>query len=725
VLRWWGRAVFRVRWLMVAAAMGLVALAVTWGVGVFDRLSSGGFDDPASESVQAADKIAAEFGSRNVDVVALYSSDSTTVDDPAFADAVGATLDEVRQLPEVASVVSWYDTGSANFVSDDRRATYAAVSLRGDTEDAKYDDFEVVEPSLTAPGVSTEIGGLIGFQVAVDEAAERDIMRGEMIALPIVLVLMVFIFRGVVAAAMPLMIGVLAILGAFTVTRLLTGFTDVSTFALNIIILLGLGMAIDYSLLVISRFREELHAGHPPSTAVMRTVATAGRTVLVSGLIIALALFSLLVFPQGFLRSMGFGGMAAVLVAMVGALTVLPAVLGMLGHRINSWRVRLPGRRRAEPVDAVADHGAWARLAHSVMRRPGRYLTAVAVLLAVLSLPILGVQFAGLDNRVLPPGAEVREVSEQLSADFPGVGITQPIETVVTGASPGQVEELVTHIRAVPQVRDAEVSGTSGDVSLITATYPGERAGDAAYDAVRGIRDIPVPEGVEVLVGGRSAGDLDRVASLSDRLPWMGVWMASVIGLVLFLAFGSVLLPIKAVLVNLLSVAASFGVVVWGFQDGNLAGWLNFTTTGFIEPSIPILLLAIVFGLSTDYEVFLLSRVREAWEQTGDSTAAVAIGVQRTGRIITAAALVLSVVVAGFATGEVAFIKMLGIGMIVAVVVDATLVRILLVPATMRLLGRASWWLPGPLARLYRSYGIREKDAEPVETTRPPAPVRS
>lgn len=717
MLNWWGRLVFRGRWLMAAVAIGLVALAASWGVGVFDELSTGGFDDPGSESMQTADLIAAEFGNRDVDVVALYSSDSVTVDDPAFADAVTATLDELRRLPEVAGVTSYYDTGNPRFVSEDQQASYAAISLSSDTEDAKFDDFEVVEPALAAPGLTTEIGGLIGFQVALDEATERDIVRGELIALPIVLVLMVFIFRGVVAATMPLMIGVLAILGALTVARMLTSLTEVSSFALNIIVLLGLGMAIDYSLLVISRFREEVHAGHPRPVAVMRTVATAGRTVLVSGLIIALALSSLLVFPQAFLRSMALGGMAAVLIAMLGTLSVLPAVLGMLGERIDAWQVRLPWRR-PEPVGAVTDHGWWARLAHSVMRRPGRYLVAAAMLLILLSLPITGVRFAGIDDRVLPPGAEAREVSEQLATDFPDVGDTQPIEVVIAGAAPAQVQELVTQIQAIPQVRDAEVAVTSGELSLLTATYPGERAGDAAYDAVRGIRDVAVPDGVELLVGGRSAGDLDRVAALADRLPWMVVWMALVIGLVLFLAFGSVLLPIKAVLMNLVSVAASFGVVVWGFQDGNLAGLLNFTASGFIEPSIPILLFAIVFGLSTDYEVFLLSRVREAWEQTGDSTAAVAIGVQRTGRIITAAALVLSVVVAGFATGEVMLIKMLGIGMIVAIVVDATLVRLLLVPATMRLLGRASWWLPGPLARMHRSYGIREADTEPVVETK-------
>jgi trehalose monomycolate/heme transporter len=727
VLTWWGSVVFKARWFMLAGALALVVAAVAWGAGVFDMLSHGGFDDPDSESVRASERIAEEFGSRDVDVVVVYSSETATVDDPAFEGAVTATLDELRRRPEVAGVVGWYDTGAPTFVSQDRRATYAAITLASPDEDGKFDDFEAVEEAFAAPGLTTQVGGLIGFQDTLDEMAERDIMRGEMFALPVVLLLLVFIFRGVVAAAMPLLIGILAILGAFTATRALASATDVSTFALNIIILLGLGMAIDYSLLVVNRYREELDAGHDRWRAVARTMVTAGRTVLVSGLTIALALSSLLIFPQVFLRSMALGGMAAVIVAMLGSLTVLPALLGMLGHRINAWRVPLPRWRRRRsaaggttPPGAAGEQGAWARLARSVMRRPVLYLVAVGAVLAVLAAPFLGARFAGVDDRVVPPGTEPRVVGERLAAEFPGGGAASPIDVVVAGASPEQLRRLVSEIGALPDVDEAQVVESQGETSLVTASYPGARTGDAAYDAVRAIRDLSLPAGVEVLVGGRSAADLDRIDSLAERLPWMAVWMASVVMVVLFLAFGSVLLPIKAVVMNVISIAASFGVVIWVFQDGHFADLLNFTPTGFIEPSIPILLLAVLFGLSTDYEVFLLSRIREAWLQTGDNTAAIAIGLQRTGRIITAAAVVLAAVVLGFASGEIVFIKMLGLGMVVAIVVDATLVRALLVPATMRLLGRWCWWVPGPLRRLHGRYGIRESDgADPVPGQEP------
>jgi trehalose monomycolate/heme transporter len=411
-----------------------------------------------------------------------------------------------------------------------------------------------------------------------------------------------------------------------------------------------------------------------------------------------------------------------VLVAMIGSLTVLPATLAIVGHRINALRVSLPRRRERDDISATSmPHGAWARLARSVMRRPVIYLAGVLVVLGALAQPFLHAQFGGVDERVMPAGTEARLVIERIAAEFPGRR-TAPIDTYVNGASSAQVNDLIEQIRHVPEVSDAEVVASRGGHTLVSVSYEGTRTGDQAYEAVRAIRDLPTPAGVEVLVGGRSALDVDRLDSLANRLPWVASMMAVATLLLLFLAFGSVLLPIKAVLMNLVSIATSFGAMVWIFQDGHLADWLGFTPTGFIEPTIPILLLVILFGLSTDYEVFLLSRVREAWDETRDSTAAVAMGVQRTGRIITAAALLLIVVVAGFATGQITFAKMIGVGMITAIVVDATLVRMLLVPATMRLLGRLSWWAPGPLAVLYRKHGIRESE-EPVAAQHEPSPV--
>jgi RND superfamily putative drug exporter len=472
-------------------------------------------------------------------------------------------------------------------------------------------------------------------------------------------------------------------------------------------------MAIDYSLLMVSRFREELDAGHGTPEAIARTITTAGRTVLVSGLTIALALSSLSIFPQVFLRSMALGGVAAVLVAALGALTVLPGLLAILGPRINAWRVPLPrrGRLREQPEadgpQTATGPGGWARLAASVMRRPVRYLVVVVLVLAALASPFVRARFAGSDERVLPPGSQARVVGERIAAEFPG-GSPAPIQVLMEGAPAGQVQSLLARITALPGVTGARVAAQRGAATLVSVSYAGERTGPQAYQAVRAIRHLPTSGGVRVLVGGRPAQDVDLLSSLGPRLPWMAALMALVTLVLLFLAYGSVVLPVKAVLMNLVSVGASFGVMVWIFQDGHLADWLGFTATGFLQPNILILVLAILFGLATDYEVFLLSRVRQTWDATGDNTTAVADGVQRTGRIITSAALLLIVVVAGFTTGDLVFAKLIGVGMITAIAVDATLVRALLVPATMRLLGRWNWWAPGPLAAVYRRYGIRE-----------------
>jgi trehalose monomycolate/heme transporter len=717
---WWSRSVARHRWPVLVAGLLLAVVGVTWGTGVFGSLTGGGFDDPASESSQARERIAAEVGRQDVDLLILYSSDSQTVDRPAFRDPVTAALRELRDRPEVASVTSWYDTQAPGLISSDRKATYVAVQLRATGEDSKSEAFVALEPSLDVPGLRTEVGGPVPFLRAANEQTTEDITRAETLSLPVLLVLLVLIFGGLVAASTPLLIGGLAILGALIAVRLLSLTTDVSVFAINIITLIGLGMAIDYALFVVSRFREELAAGRSTADAVIRTMATAGRTVMVSGLTIALALASLMIFPLAFLRSMSMGGVAAVLVAMLAALTVLPALLAVLGPRINALRIPLPRRRRRpiaphSPGQAATGSGGWARIARSVMRRPVLYVVGVVAVLAVLATPFLRVEFGGFDERVLPTGTEARSVSERLAADFPA-GSTGPIEVLVSGAPAAQAERFGQEVAKVPGVMAVQPVANRGASTVLSVTYRGEPTGAVAQDAVQAIRDLPPPGGAEVLVGGRTAADLDLLDSLGSDLPWMALIMASATLVLLFLAFGSVVLPVKAVLMNLVSIGASFGVVVWIFQDGHLADWLGFTPTGFIEPSNPILMLAVLFGLATDYEVFLLSRVREEWDRTGDNAGSVAGGLQHTGRIITAAALLLVIVVAGFATGGMSFIKLIGVGMIVAIIVDATLVRALLVPATMRLLGRWNWWAPGPLARVYRRYGIRESGA-----TNPPA----
>ena len=719
----WGRIVATRARLVLAAGLVLVAAAAGFGLGVFGSLSDGGFDDPDSESSRALSAERDVFGSRGADVVALYSSDRLRVDDPGFRDAVTETVDA---LPEdaVSRVVSYYDSPDPSLVGSDGRTTRVILTLAGDTQDAKSKSWDAVADELDAPGLTTDIGGEWAVYGDVNEQVSEDIARAESLSMPIVFLLSLLIFGSLVAALMPTLVGAVAVLGAFAVVRLLTGVTDVSVFSINVITLLGMGLAIDYALFVVSRFREEL-AGQPddsrPSVnrAVARTMATAGRTVLFSGLIVAASLASLLIFPQNFLRSMGYGGVAAVLVAMTAALTVLPALLAVLGRRIELGRMPWRRGRRTSAATAAAEHGPWARVAHSVMRRPVAYLLVTTVALLALAAPFASARWGSVDERVLPADMPSRVAADLQAEQFGGQTATARI--VLRGADETQTRTYVQEIENLDGVREVAPLGSEqvdGDpVTLLEASWAGNGQTQASQDLVRDIRGIDPGEGAVALVGGPSAQAVDLVDSVGDRLPWMGLVVVVVMLVLLFVAFGSVVLPLKAVVMAAVSIAASFGVVTWIFQEGNLSGLLGFTSPGYLDVTQPILMLAILFGLSMDYEVFLLSRVREEWDRRRDlstsardrNTAAVAAGVQRTGRIITSAALLLAVVIGGFATSGIVFLKMIGVGMLVAVLLDATVVRALLVPATMRLLGSANWWAPGPLRRWWERHGHREE----------------
>jgi uncharacterized membrane protein YdfJ with MMPL/SSD domain len=719
-----GRVMYRRRRWVVTLALAFVVFAGVWGTGVFGAMTGGGFEDPDSESSRAFEVAERELGRDGADVVVLYSSEDRTVDDPAFAAAV---TDSIAALPDdtVERSTTYWSTGAELLVSDDRQATYAVLQLPDGDRDAALAE---IRADLSAPGLETQIGGNAAIDTDINERVSADIARAEMISLPILGVLLVVIFGSFAAASLPLAIGITAILGAFTALRGFAMFTDVSIFAVNVITITGLGLAIDYGLFVVSRFREEVRRQPDIETALARTMATAGRTVAVSGITVAISIGGLLIFPQVFLRSMGFGGMSAVLIAMLAALTLLPALLAMLGTRVDAlsvrpWLRRLFRRPLASP--ATQEHGAWSRIAHSVMRRPVIYTVAVVALLVALALPFLRVQFGGIDERALPEGQESRVVAETIDRDFPA-GQSTPIEAIVILAdavdSPAGGAALQAYVEAVadvPGVEGAAVTGAAGDTARVAVAYDGDPVAEEARALVGAVREVPAPDGAEVLVGGQSAVLADLLASLGALLPWMALIVVGTTFVLLFLAFGSVVLPVKAVVMNVLSLGASFGALVWIFQDGHLSGFLDFTPTGFVEATQPILVLAIVFGLSMDYEVFLMSRIREQYDLTGDNTTAVATGVQRTGGIITSAALLLLVVIGAFSLSGITFIKMIGVAMLIAIVVDATVVRILLVPATMRLLGRANWWAPGPLRRVYRRYGIRESDGEPAT-----APVR-
>jgi RND superfamily putative drug exporter len=448
--------------------------------------------------------------------------------------------------------------------------------------------------------------------------------------------------------------------------------------------------------------------------AVARTVATAGRTVAVSGVTVAVALTSLMLFPEDFLRSMGYGGVATVAVDVLAALIVLPALLAVLGHRVNALRIRRSVQR--PPRDESS--GAWYRLARSVMRRPLVYVTVITIALLALGAPFLRISWGGTDARTLPAASTVRQVSQTLDSQFP-VNSTDPIEALITGpgASAGGSAALASYLHridAIPGVTGTQVTGSKGDTIRVDVGYAPAPVSPAARHIVTKIRALAPPAGATVLVGGTTAGLVDELASLGSVLPWMALLVCVSTFVLLFLAFGSVVLPLKAIVMNVLSLGATFGVVVWIFQWGHLSGLLRFTPTGSIDPTMPILMAAIIFGLSMDYEVFLLSRIRERYDQTGDNTVAVAAGLQRTGGVITSLALLLIIVVGAFSASGITFIKLMGVGMIVALLVDASVVRVLLVPATMRLLGRANWWAPRPLRRLYARYGFKEDSPAPI-----------
>jgi len=710
----WGRLVYRRRRLMLVVALLAVAFAAVWGTGVFSRLqSSGGFTPPDSQSQQAASLAQARFGRDAGDVVVLYSSPDQTVRSPGFRSAVTSSL---AALPhsKVLSYETYWSTRSPQFVSASGRETYAVLEMAGSTDGARQDSYDAIKGQLGAPGLHTQVGGPVPTYEAISKEVSSDIGRAEGFSMPVLLIVMLVIFGSLAAASLPLAIGGIAILGSFTALRLLTLATPVSIYSINITTILGLGLAIDYGLFMTSRFREELHRQATTADAVARTVATAGRTVAVSGITVALALASLMLFPETFLRSMGYGGVATVLVDMLAALTILPALLAILGPRVNALRIRRTVRR-PPPADG---QGAWYRLASSVMRRPVLYAVPIVVVLLALGSPFLRVTWGGTDATVLPAGSASRVVTEALNQDFPG-NPTAPVESVVqfpgpVAGSPARATALAAYVSRldhVPGVRGAQVTGVRGDVARVDMGYGPAPYSPQARAIVGQVRDVPPPAGARVYVGGQTAELVDELSGLGQVLPWMGLAVAAATFVVLFLAFGSVVLPVKAIVMNVLSLTAMYGVVVWIFQEGHLSGLLQFTPNGTIEPTMPILMFAIMFGLSMDYEVFLLSRVRERYDITGDNTAAVASGLQRTGGLITSLALLLIIVVGSFSASGITFIKLLGVGMIVALIIDASVVRVLLVPAVMRLLGPANWWAPRPLRRLYARYGIRETEA--------------
>jgi len=694
---------------VIAAAFFVLAGAL--GGSVAERLDPYGADDPATESVQARERLERAGGLQpDPGVIALVDAGGP-VRSAAARRRVGDVAAELRRDPAVARVVTFYDSRDPAMVSRDGRSTYVVANFRPLSDKQIEQAAERLEEHLAGRRGVTLGGSGIAF-VQVNETVASDLARAELLAFPILFVLSLLFFRSLVAALLPLMVGALAIVSTFLALRAASELGSISVFALNLTTGLGLGLAIDYSLFIVSRYREEIARSGPGTQAMRRTLATAGRTVLFSSLTVAAALASLLVFPQRFLYSMGLGGMIVALIAAAVALVVLPAVLSLLGHRVNAlspaWL-----QRAAERDSQPASSGSWYRLSRFVMRRPGRTAVASAALLIALGLPFLGIKFTSTDASVLPADTSGRQVHEALNRDFPP-GRSAPIHVAVDNAGRTPVAaraanvRLAQELRALPGARAVTPPQPLGrDTALIDVISSGGPFGDASQELVRRIRALP--DTARAAVAGPTAEFVDTKSSLASHLPLAGAIIAVTTILVLFLMTGSVVLPIKALVMNVLTLSAAFGLLVLIFQDGRLEGLLGFTSDGGIEATMPVLLFAVAFGLSTDYGVFLLSRIKEARDNGAPDSEAVAIGLERTGRIVTAAALLFCVAIGAFATSQIIFIKENGVGTALAVLIDATIVRALLVPALMELLGRRNWWAPRPLRALHARFGLQEE----------------
>ncbi len=760
-----GRATYRHRrWLPIAGVALVVGLNV-WAATAGDQLSQGGWQIEGSEAARAEALVADRFGEQATSLIVILADPDGDAASPEFQATVAESVAPLTDEALVGEILTYADVGDPSFVSRDGTKTFALVRLDEEVEDA-VDDAEHLAGLVDAPaGVDTIVTGIPLVQYEFNEAIEEDLFRAEVISLPIAMLILLAVFGTLVGAALPVIIAVLALPSAMAIIGLLAGVTEMSIFVTNVATMIGLALSIDYSLFTVSRFREELRH-RSVADAVEHTMATVGKAVAISGIAVAIGLASLTVFESAALRSMGIGGVVTVLSTLVFGLTVLPALLGMLGPRVNRLRVPLPKSLRLieddpDAADARQGRGYWARVANVVMRHPVAIATPVLIVLIVAGLPFFGIQLStggNLDD--LPPTASVTGF-HVLEDEFPGGG-ADPIEVAVRydepiapdGAlDPTWISELeayeadlaeVEHVNEISSVLDppagmdatvyrqlialpeeqrpAEAAGLSAwidqwvreDVNrleVFSTALPDSSEGRAVVDDVRA---TPAPEGAEeVLTGGLSSRSHDFMASFTESVPYAIAIVVGVTAIVLFLTFGSVFLPIKAVLMSLLSITASFGALIWIFQEGNLSWLLDFDPSGTIVASTPILMFAILFGLSMDYEVLLLSRIRERYLVTGDNTRAVAEGIGMTGGIITGAALIMVAVFGAFALSSVMVIKSLGFAMALAVLIDATIVRGILVPAFMRIMGSLNWWAPRWMQRGVARLGLYEGAPEP------------
>ncbi|MDX3213546.1 MMPL family transporter, partial [Streptomyces scabiei] len=714
----WTRFVTARPRLSLLVALVLTALAVVAGSDVADRLGSGGWEDPAAQSTYATKALEREFPDSQPNFLLLVDAGRASVDDPAVA-AEGKRLTERLAAEKgVRGVASYWQTGAPTLRAEDGGEALIAARLTGD-ETAANKTLDRIAPELrgTHGPVEVRIGGILAVRHEMQTTIQEDLLRAELIALPVTLVLLVMVFGSAVAALLPLGVGIVAILGTNAILRGLTEITDVSVFALNLTTAMGLGLAIDYALFIVRRFREELAGGADSPTAIATTLRTAGRTVLFSALTVAVSLAAMMVFPQYFLKSFAYAGIAVVLLAAGAALILLPAALILLGDRVNAFDLRKLFRRRkaadtaADSTPAKEEGAAWGRTAALVMRRAPYFAIATTAGLLLLGLPFLGVKFGTADDRQLPSTAESHVVQQHLREGFPGSpggGLAVLAEGEATKTEYAGYKQRLADL---PDVLRVEGPLVHGDWAYFTVQPEGDAVDEGAQRLVDDIRSMDTP--FDTSVTGTAAVLVDTKAAIGEGTPWALAFIATVTLILVFLLTGSVLIPLQAVLLNALSLTAMFGALVWVFQDGHLSGLLAFTSPGSIETTLPVLMFCVAFGLSMDYGVFLLSRIKEEYDHSGDHVGSVRYGLQRTGGLITAAAVILAVVMIAIGTSRVTNTKMLGLGIALAVLMDAMVIRSLLVPAVMRLTGRATWWAPAPLKKFHARFGLTETDDQP------------
>ena len=689
-----GSLIVKRRRLIFSLFMVAIFSAGAIGSSVFGKLDSGGYNDPKSDSAKAFEYLTDVFKVKDPAVVLVVET-SNGVNDPAVVATATKLETSLKNESGVGSTLSYWSAGGApTLKSSDSNSAFLFIY----SEDVEWDNVQSLGKRIQEKyegkfeNLNIYASGTGVFAHAINTKIADDLKLSEAISIPLTFILLVFVFGGLVASSMPLLVGVSAILGSLFVIYLLTLFTGVSVFALNLITGLGLGLGIDYSLLVVNRFREELHSGKSVDEAVKRTVETAGKTVFYSGLTVVITLAALMLFPLMFLKSFGYAGVTVVIMAVLGALVALPALLAILGKRIDKAVVRKGALKPKED-------GRWAQTARFVMRKPVSVVVLSLVLLTVLAAPIKNIVFSQVDSRVLPASNPAAYAAQLITERFPGQE-GNPIEIIIPGGA-SNIEQINNYTQEIAKVfgvvRVGEPQILGNDVRVIAVHDMGPRT-PAAEALIKDIRLIPSPD--QTLIGGVAADYADTQIGIAKTMPWALTWIAIGVLILLFVFTGSLILPIKAVILNILSLAATLGVITWIFVDGNLK-WLvgDFTTTGSVDTGSIILVAVVAFGLSMDYELFLLSRIKEEHDAGRSNVESVATGLQRSARIITAAAGLLAIVFASFVLSGVTSIKMLGFGVAFAIILDATLVRALLVPALMRLFGERNWWAPKSLKR--------------------------